>query len=613
MFATLRGRLIGLCVSIVVLAMLAVVAANYLTTRDRMLDTMNQQMRQLVRSQAAGIGEWVAARRAMVSATRHAFGLAEPGPVLKAAAQAGGFDNAYIGYSDKRVASSSDQPAPAGYDPTARPWYREPLQAGGAIITAPYVDAGRGQLVVTFAEPASSGAGGAQPAAVLAADVSLAKVVAQVRALRPTPSSYAFLLERDGRVIAHPQVAMTMQAIGALGGGLSLGQLSALEASGASAAVRLSDRDGLLYATPVPGTGWLLVLVLDRAEATAGLSAMLATAAITAVLVAVLATLVLYCLIGRALRRLKLVRDALSRIADGDGDLTRRLEHNGSDELAQISDAFNRFADKISVVLQQIRSASEAVKLAAGEIAGGNSDLSARTEAQASSLQQTAGAMQLLTATVAGNAANARAASELAVSASAAASSGGAVVQQVVQTMDHIQDGSRKMVDIIGVIDALAFQTNILALNAAVESARAGEQGRGFAVVAAEVRTLAQSSAAAAQEIKLLIADAMQRVEAGTRLAGDAGEHMARIVGAVRRVAGIIGEISHASQEQSAGIAEVNGAIGYMDQVTQQNAALVEQAAAAADTMKDQALALAGAVGRFHLPPENNKSRVRVT
>jgi methyl-accepting chemotaxis protein len=307
------------------------------------------------------------------------------------------------------------------------------------------------------------------------------------------------------------------------------------------------------------------------------------------------------------------VRDALSRIADGDGDLTRRLEHNGSDELAQISDAFNRFADKISAVLQQIRSASEAVKLAAGEIAGGNGDLSARTEAQASSLQQTAGAMQLLTATVAGNAANARAASELAVSASAAASSGGAVVQQVVQTMDHIQDGSRKMVDIIGVIDALAFQTNILALNAAVESARAGEQGRGFAVVAAEVRTLAQSSAAAAQEIKLLIADAMQRAETGTRLAGDAGEHMARIVGAVHRVAGIIGEISHASQEQSAGIAEVNGAIGYMDQVTQQNAALVEQAAAAADTMKDQALALAGAVDRFHLPPENNKRRVRVT
>jgi methyl-accepting chemotaxis protein len=536
--------------------------------------------------------------------------------LLKAAAQAGGFDNVYIGYADKRIASSRDEPPPADYDPTTRAWYRKPMQAGGAIITAPYVDAGRGDLVVTFAEPAPraigaagvTGRAGADPGsaagavdAVLAADVSLAKVVAQVLALRPTPHSYAFLIDHDGRVIAHPQKDRTMQTVDTLGSGLSHQRLAALEASGGSTALALDGRDGILFATAVPGTSWLLALVLDKTEATAGLGAMLLTSAITAVVLGLAAVAALSILIARELRSLHQVRDALSHIADGDGDLTRRIDESGPTELAQISRAFNRFADQISAVLQQIRIASETVRMAAADIAGGNGDLSARTEAQASSLEQTVSAMHSLTVTVQGTAANARAASELAVSASHAASSGGSVVLDMVQTMDHIRDGSRRMADIIGAIDALAFQTNILALNAAVEAARAGEQGRGFAVVAAEVRTLAQSSATAAQEIRGLIVEARQRAEAGSQLAADAGQHMERIVGSVHQVADLIGAISIASQEQSAGIAEVNGAIGYMDEVTQQNAALVEQAAAAADSMKDQAVALAGAVGRFTL------------
>ncbi|MES2257164.1 MAG: methyl-accepting chemotaxis protein [Pseudomonadota bacterium] len=595
MFATLRSRLIALCVSIVVLAMLAVVAANFITTRSHTVSSLDSQMQQLVRSQAAGIAEWVAARRALVASTRLAVDLSDPSPLLKAAALAGGFDNAYIGYADKRVASSRDEPAPPDYDPTKRPWYRQPLQAGGPVITAPYADAGRGQLVVTFAEPAPRGTGAGRPA-VMAADISLANVVRQVLALKPTPHSYAFLVEREGRLIAHPQAAMLLQPVGALGGGLSRAML---EAGGG--ALNLNGRDGLLYVTQVAGTDWLLALVLDRAEATSGLDAMLSASAVTALLAAALAALLLSILISRALRRLHLVRDALAQIAGGDGDMTRRLDDSGSDELAQIARAFNRFTDQISAVLRQIRIASAAVKQAAGEIAGGNGELSARTEAQAGSLQQTVGAMQVLTATVQGNAAHARAASTLAISAATAANTGGTVVQDVVRTMDHIRDGSRKMVDIIGVIDALAFQTNILALNAAVESARAGEQGRGFAVVASEVRSLAQSSATAAQEIKRLIADALQRIEAGNRLAGDAGAQMASIVGAVRQVADIIGEISNASQQQSAGIAEVNRAIGYTDQVTQQNAVLVGQAAAAAGSMQDQAAILAGAVGRFRL------------
>jgi methyl-accepting chemotaxis protein len=231
----------------------------------------------------------------------------------------------------------------------------------------------------------------------------------------------------------------------------------------------------------------------------------------------------------------------------------------------------------------------------------GNLDLSSRTEEQASSLEETASAMEELTATVHQNADNARQASQLAVSASGVASEGGAVVRQVIDTMGMIRESSGRVVDIISVIDGIAFQTNILALNAAVEAARAGEQGRGFAVVASEVRNLAQRSAAAAKEIKALISDSVDKVGSGTRLVEQAGKTMDEVVESVRRVTDIVSEISAATQEQSAGIAEVNHAITEMDQVTQQNAALVEEAAAAAGSMQEQAKHLAEVVSVFKL------------
>ncbi|HEY8606887.1 MAG TPA: methyl-accepting chemotaxis protein, partial [Noviherbaspirillum sp.] len=241
------------------------------------------------------------------------------------------------------------------------------------------------------------------------------------------------------------------------------------------------------------------------------------------------------------------------------------------------------------------------IGVASREIASGNADLSSRTESQASSLEETASSMEELTSTVKQNAENARQANQLVVSASDVALRGGEVVGQVVQTMASIKDSSRKIVDIIGVIDGIAFQTNILALNAAVEAARAGEQGRGFAVVAAEVRSLAQRSAGAAKEIKSLIGDSVEKVDAGSNLVDVAGKTMGEIVTSVKHVADIMNEISAASQEQSSGIEEVNRAIAQMDEMTQQNAALVEQAAAAADSMQTQAAALAQAVAVFRV------------
>jgi methyl-accepting chemotaxis protein len=296
------------------------------------------------------------------------------------------------------------------------------------------------------------------------------------------------------------------------------------------------------------------------------------------------------------------LRDAV-RVAQtvAAGDLTSRIDVTTRDETGQMLQALKAMNESLARVVGEVRTGTDTIATASGQIAAGNHDLSSRTEQQASSLEETAASMEELTSTVKQNADNARQANQLAQSASEVAVRGGAVVSQVVETMASINASSRKIVDIIGVIDGIAFQTNILALNAAVEAARAGEQGRGFAVVAAEVRNLAQRSAAAAKEIKSLIDDSVGKVGAGSELVGEAGRTMEEIVGSVKRVTDIMGEITAASQEQTSGIEQINHAIAQMDQVTQQNAALVEEAASAAGALQQQAGSLVDAVSIFKL------------
>jgi methyl-accepting chemotaxis protein len=287
--------------------------------------------------------------------------------------------------------------------------------------------------------------------------------------------------------------------------------------------------------------------------------------------------------------------------AVAEGDLTQRIEVHSTNEIGQLMQALKEMNENLVRVVGQVRIGTDTVATASSQIAAGNLDLSSRTEQQASSLEETASSMEELTSTVKQNAENARQANQLVVSTADIAVKGGQVVGQVVDTMASIKDSSRKIADIIGVIDGIAFQTNILALNAAVEAARAGEQGRGFAVVASEVRNLAQRSAGAAKEIKTLIEDSVGKVDAGGKLVDDAGKTMDEIVSSVKRVTDIMSEIAAASQEQSSGIEQVNQAITQMDQVTQQNAALVEEAAAAAESLQDQAGKLIEVVSVFKL------------
>jgi len=320
-----------------------------------------------------------------------------------------------------------------------------------------------------------------------------------------------------------------------------------------------------------------------------------AVSLVVSLLAALIAALIARSIVGPVGRAVQ-VAEALAR-----GDLTQKVESSSNDEIGRLMQALRGTVGQLASIVGRIKETSDMVGTASREIAQGNTDLSTRTEEQASALEETSASMQQMTATVGQNAQNAKKANELAAQASSVAVKGGEVVREAVGSMSGITASSKKIADIIGVIDGIAFQTNILALNAAVEAARAGEQGRGFAVVASEVRSLAQRSAAAAKEIKDLITDSVSKVDAGSRQVNDAGRTMDEIVSSVKKVTSLIAEITAASQEQAQGIEQVSETMTQLEKVTQQNAAMVEEASAAAGSLEEQSKALVGAVGAFKL------------
>jgi methyl-accepting chemotaxis protein len=598
MFASLRTRLLVLCIGSILVTILGLVGANYYTARQNALASIQDQVHEVSRSNAAGLAVWVRAKRLAASSLKYAVDAADPVPLLKAGAEAANFEKTYIGYPDKRHVFSDNAGVAADYDPTTRPWYQLALKQGQAAITAPYKSASTGNLVVTFTEPI--GPKGA-PTAVVGANITLDRVTADVVAIKPTEHSYGLLVDAKGAIVAYADKALTLKPATELSSALTPEKLAGMAKSNEVFEAAIKGRDVFLRSTQIEGSDWFLVVALDKADAMVGLASLLKSSAIAALIACVLAICVLASLLTYSLKRLTEVRDAMNDVASGEGDLTLRINDAGKDELAQIARAYNQFVSKLATIIKGIRSNSEAVKLGASEITKGNLDLSSRTEQQASSLEETASSMEELTSTVKQNADNSLQANQLALSSSQHAEKGGQIMEDVVSTMAAINTSAQKIADITAVIDGIAFQTNILALNAAVEAARAGEQGRGFAVVAAEVRTLAQRSATAAKEIKTLIGDSADHVTQGVMLVEQAGRTMKDIVDSIKRVNDITGDITAASQEQSTGIGEVNQAISQMDTVTQQNAALVEEAAAAASSLLQQAEELAAAVSQFKL------------
>ncbi|HAU57809.1 MAG TPA: chemotaxis protein [Comamonadaceae bacterium] len=593
---SLKLRLIITTAALVALGVAVLSAFNFFTVRSSAMATLTESTSGLAKARADGIAEWVKTRAAVVQSLEPATRLSEPLPALIQGVKSGGFDTTYIGYANKTALFSAPQNLPPDWDPTGRPWYKQAEATQGIALTEPYVDAGSKKLVMTFAL-AVKDAG--STVAVAAADVFMDVVAHSVTAISPTPSSDAFVVSRGGKVLVHKNLELVLKEAVALSPELTPSAIGAMVNASALTAMSINGTPRLLLGTPIAGTDWVLMVSLHRSEALAGVTQLLLNSIIGGLVVAGLSVLVAAAVVARSMAGLGRLERAMQDVASGDGDLTRRLSIRGNDELARIAQAFNQFVEKIRLTLVDIRNTSASVHLASEEIATGNHDLSARTEQTAANLQETASSMEQMTSAVGQAAQTAAEANQIAATAAQSAQRGGAVVAKVVRSMEEITHSSRKINDIISVIDGIAFQTNILALNAAVEAARAGDQGRGFAVVASEVRTLAQRSAEAAKEIKALIQNSVSAVDAGSGLVHDAGQSMQEIVANVGRVAQLMQEISTAATEQRAGIAQVGTAINNLDQMTQQNAALVEESAAAASSLKDQAEHLAQTVAQF--------------
>jgi methyl-accepting chemotaxis protein len=482
--------------------------------------------------------------------------------------------------------------------PGGNDWYDVPKASGRSHFTEPYLYpiAGKDVLIASLAAPIRVNG---QFKGAVTGDFQLTKLGAMLAEMKIMEQGTLALVSNRGLYASNKDHArngkkaddLPAEALAAIAQGKSYEYRDAQDMVHVLQPLRISPDIA----------PWAISLTFPRSVATAPARELAGYAALVSVLCAVAAVFVMVTVQRRLTRPLRVLGHAMTDLSGGNADLSARLEVRGNDELAEIARGFNVFVAKIQDVLARVRTSSDAVAVASGEIRQGNADLSVRTEQQAGALEETAASMEELNSTVKQNADNARQAKQLAGSASDIAVRGGEVVAQVVDTMASINEASKKVVDIIGVIDGIAFQTNILALNAAVEAARAGEQGRGFAVVATEVRNLAQRSAAAAKEIKTLIGDSVDKVSMGTMLVEEAGKTMHDVVSSVRRVSDIVAEISAASTEQSAGIGQVNQAIVQMDGVTQQNAALVEEAAAAAESLQEQAATLVALVGEFRL------------
>ncbi|MDN4980901.1 methyl-accepting chemotaxis protein [Enterobacter hormaechei] len=594
MFRSIRARIIAATTGCLVVALLLNTIINFQVTRQDNQQSQRDILTSTSASHNMAIADWVNSKMTVITSAQPVALSDDPVPVFKQLALAGGFTNVYVGYASKTAKFSDPTGVPADYDPTLRPWYQQAVSADGPVVTAPYVDAGTGKLVVTFAVPVKDQ--GALKA-VVAGDVAMDSVVANVRGIHPTPASSGLLLDSNGTVIAGSDPALTLKPFTETIKGTDFAALK----SGNLVDGTFNGRDKTFLATAVPGTHWLLVVALDNGDATAGMRSLLKASALSLAILALLSGALMHLLIARLLKRLSGIRDAMNSIANGTNDLSQRLPDKGGDEVAQIAQAFNAFSDKLSVVMVQLRDASASVKNAAHEIAAGNQDLSGRTEQAASSLRETASAVEEITASVTQSNESAAEANEQASKASAAASRGGDVVAQAISTMQSIELASAKIGDITSVIDGIAFQTNILALNASVEAARAGEQGRGFAVVAGEVRNLASRSAQAAKEIKSLIDSTTESVATGSRFVHLAGDSMDEIRASVGSVSGIMREISIATREQMKGIHEINHAVTHLDRMVQQNAELVVQSAAAASALQSQAGDLAETAGHFRI------------
>ncbi|HWW71974.1 MAG TPA: methyl-accepting chemotaxis protein, partial [Duganella sp.] len=510
----------------------------------------------------------------------------------------------YMPYWTRTSGGIHGEPIVFDSAPGANDWYDIPKRSGKVFFTEPYsypVD-GKPVLMASLVAPIMIGG---QFKGTASADFMLTRLGKILAELKTIDGAKLSLISNGGLYASNP----VAEKLGKKADDVPAEGLARVR-EGKS--YEYEDRQGMLHllqplSIHAEVAPWSVKLTFPKSVATAPARELLFYTLIVSLVCAVATAFILIVVVFRLTGPLRVLGERMTALSSGDADLSVKLDVVGKDELAVIGNGFNQFVGKIHDVLLQVSASAENVARGSSEISHGNADLSARTEQQASALEETAASIEELTSTVKENAENARQANQLAGSASEVAQRSGAVVTQVVETMASINASSNQIVDIISVIDGIAFQTNILALNAAVEAARAGEQGRGFAVVASEVRNLAQRSASAAKEIKDLINHSVDRVETGNRLVGEAGLAMQEVLKSVQSITAIMQEIATASAEQGNGIEQINMAVTQMDDTTQQNAALVEQTAAASASLQEQAQMLVKSISIFTL---GNEERV---
>ncbi|WP_299260842.1 methyl-accepting chemotaxis protein [uncultured Kushneria sp.] len=600
MLTSIRTRILVFCLAIVLMALTLTGIATYYVTSQYNTQSITHSQAAVAEGYTMAISEWSHAKKGVVEATGRQALTEDALSRFILAADAGDMITVYAGFNDDRyITSDVAWEIPPTYRPTQRPWYQQAVAAGHTIATLPYLDASSGKLVVSFASPIVRDG---QTVGVISSDVAMDSVIETVNAVDPTPRSHAFMVNDEGVMIAHADKSLILKPATELDASLTPAALSQMTGSNTLRDVTLRGQKVMLSAVPIEGTNWTLVMALDRGEAMAGMVSLVKTTVVALIVVGILAALVIWALLTPIFRRMHEVRDAMQDVSAGEGDLSQRLPLSArNDEVNQIAASFNRFVERIDHVMSDVRDSSENVRMASSEISTGSMDLSRRTETTAASLEQSAAAMEQLTSTVANSTESSRHAAQLTAQATKAAEEGGQVMTEVVGTMSDISASSSEIANIIGVIDSIAFQTNLLALNASVEAARAGEQGRGFAVVAAEVRTLANRSTQAARDIKQLIDASVTKTVNGQALVQRAGERMEDIVSQIKRVNGLISEVTTAANEQNTGISQVNQAVTQLDQMTQENAALVEESAAASDSLSQEAQRLSQIIGVFRL------------
>lgn len=594
---SIRTKLVILATCTVVVAMAALAFANHQAARNAIITEVQGRTDLVIDGTTHQIESWLQNRKNIVSALAPAASSYYPLAVLEQARESGMFANSFLGWVNKRFVSSPASRIDSDFDPTARPWFIEAAAAQGPILTDPYLDADGKLMVATIAAPIYNDKN--ELVAVSGSDINMQEIVSLVRQTQPTPNSYAVLVDGQGRIIAHPQDELTFTSFASHYPVTTEKGLATLANEGASFNANLNGAPFWIDVRQIPGTNWHLVMATHQGDALASLGSMRNQAIVTSLIMILLTALALSFAARKSLHRLVVLQEALEDIASGEGDLTRRLDETGHDELSKVGQSFNTFVRKISETISHIRLTAESVTVASEQIAAGNTDLAARTEQAAAAIQETASSMEELASTVRQTAEAGNVADQIANNSRAAAIEGGQLMMDVVDTMQDINGSSQRMSDIVGVIDSIAFQTNILALNAAVEAARANEHGHGFAVVAGEVRSLAQRSAQSAREIRELILANVDRVNAGSELVRTAGGAMEKIVTEVQHLSDIIGEIKVAANEQNAGISQVGIAMTQLEATTQQNSSLVAESAAASASLNTQAHELSQAVAGF--------------